>query len=481
MEQLSEKFDLIKSLSLKIEGRKYLKVFDPFSDELIAEVLQSQDDEIKSTILDSHKAFRSWSKETAFVRSEILLNWHNEIKQSTDSLARLMVREQGKPFEEAKAEILYGASFIKWYSEEAKRVNGEILPSPYPERKFLVKKEPVGVVFTITPWNFPFAMFARKASAALAAGCTVITKPAEDTPLTTLAAISLALKAGIKKNILKFIICDRGRVDKICQELCLDDRVKKISFTGSTNVGKRLLSSGASKVKKFSLELGGNAPFIIREDADLSFACEQLILCKFRNAGQTCVSANRIFVHEKIFSAFLKVFLAQTSKLKVGNGSDANVSVGPVINPKALERLKGFIRDLLSNGARILLGSKEIYGENNLVSPIIIECDNDFVKAFNEEIFGPVAVLYKFKSDKEVISRANATEYGLASYLFTKDAKAIEYFCDDLEFGIVCVNSGTFSNPIAPFGGVKASGIGREGGSYGIDEFLETKFCSIKL
>ena len=390
-----------------------------------------------------------------------------------------MVLEQGKPLAEAISEVEYGAAFIKWYSEEGKRIKGDLLESPYSDREFLVKRQPVGLVATITPWNFPLAMFARKASAALAAGCTVITKPAEDTPLTTLAMISLAREIGLIREILDAIVVPRSKVSEIGQLLCTNQKISKISFTGSTAVGKQLVLQGAGTLQKFSLELGGNAPFIVREDADIELASEELILSKFRNAGQTCVCANRIFVNAMIFDNFVSIFLSKVKAIKTGCGFEAGVQIGPLINHAAADRYEKIILDLKLSGAKFL-HHKERGNEGLIFEPTVAVSAKTDVRAFNEEIFGPLAVIYKFETDTEAIKQSNATNYGLASYLFTESRQAIKNYTNSLDFGIVCVNAGTFSNSVAPFGGFKESGVGREGGRYGLEEFLETKFVSIK-
>ena len=409
----------------------------------------------------------------------LLEKWHSKILEKKNDLAELMVLEQGKPLAEAISEVEYGAAFIKWYSEEGKRIKGDLLESPYSDREFLVKRQPVGLVATITPWNFPLAMFARKASAALAAGCSVITKPAEDTPLTTLAMISLAREIGLIPEILDAIIVPRSNVSEIGQLFCTNQKISKISFTGSTAVGKQLVLQGAGRLQKFSLELGGNAPFIVREDADIELASEELILSKFRNAGQTCVSANRIFVNAMIFDNFVSVFLRKVKAIKTGCGFEAGTQIGPLINHAAADRYEKIISDLKLSGAKFL-HHKERGNKGLIFEPTVAVSAKTDVRAFNEEIFGPLAVIYKFETDTEAIKQSNATNYGLASYLFTESRQAIKNYTNSLEFGIVCVNAGTFSNSVAPFGGFKESGVGREGGRYGLEEFLETKFVSIK-
>ena len=456
-----------------------LEVFNPYDNSLITTL---PSDSVSSVMgkINRMDHYRRKDRDFSIINNGHLLEkWHSKILEKKNDLAELMVLEQGKPLAEAISEVEYGAAFIKWYSEEGKRIKGDLLESPYSDREFLVKRQPVGLVATITPWNFPLAMFARKASAALAAGCTVITKPAEDTPLSTLAMISLAREIGLIPEILDAIIVPRSKVSEIGQLLCANQKVSKISFTGSTAVGKQLVLQGAGSLQKFSLELGGNAPFIVREDADIELASEELILSKFRNAGQTCVSANRIFVNAMIFDNFVSVFLSKVKAIKTGCGFEAGAQIGPLINNTAADRYEKIISDLKLSGAKFL-HHKERDNEGLIFEPTVAISAKTDVRAFNEEIFGPLAVIYKFETDTEAIQQSNATNYGLASYLFTESRQAIKNYTNSLEFGIVCVNAGTFSNSVAPFGGFKESGVGREGGRYGLEEFLETKFVSIK-
>ena len=472
------KFDFYEYESGNSENDN-LEVFNPYDNSLIA-TLRSDSVASATEKINRMDHYRRKDRDFSIINNGHLLeNWHSKILEKKTDLAELMVLEQGKPLAEAISEVEYGAAFIKWYSEEGKRIKGDLLESPYSDREFLVKRQPVGLVATITPWNFPLAMFARKASAALAAGCTVITKPAEDTPLSTLAMISLAREIGLIPEILDAIIVPRSRVSEIGQLLCTNQKISKISFTGSTAVGKQLVLQGAGTLQKFSLELGGNAPFIVREDADIELASEELILSKFRNAGQTCVSANRIFVNDMVFDNFVSVFLRKVKAIKTGSGFEAGAQIGPLINCAAAGRYEKIISDLKLSGAKFLY-HKERDNEGLIFEPTVAVSAKTDIKAFNEEIFGPLAVIYKFETDTEAIKQSNATNYGLASYLFTESRQAIKNYTNSLEFGIVCVNAGTFSNSVAPFGGFKESGVGREGGRYGLEEFLETKFVSIK-
>ena len=456
-----------------------LQVHNPYSGDLVANL---KIDSIKSTkekIDHLYDGLNCSNSVSIIDRGKLLKKWHRLILANKTPLAQLIVMEQGKPLSDAIAEVDYGANFVEWYSEEGKRLRGEILESPLKGREFLVYRKPVGLVVTITPWNFPMAMFARKAGAAIAAGCNVLTKPAEDTPLTTLALISLARKAGIGVELLDSVLVDKAGVNKMGRFFCSERRVAKISFTGSTNVGKTLLEHGAQSLKKFALELGGNAPFIVRKDADIEKAVDGLILCKFRNSGQTCVCANRIFIHKTIFDEFRTAFVDKAEKLVVGSGFDPDTQVGPLINEEASVRYLAILKDSINSDGRVWLNGRNSRDQPLLFSPAVVEAANDNIKAFKEEIFGPLAILYKFEDDADVINRANSTNYGLASYVYTKDREAIKKYTKLLDFGIVCFNEGSFSNPVATFGGTKDSGFGREGGSYGLEEFLETKFTSI--
>ena len=456
-----------------------LDVFNPYDNSLITTL---PSDSVFSAIekINRMDGYRGEERDFSIINNGHLLEkWHSKILEKKNDLAELIVLEQGKPLAEAISEVEYGAAFIKWYSEEGKRIKGDLLESPYSDREFFVKRQPIGLVATITPWNFPLAMFARKASAALAAGCSVITKPAEDTPLTTLAMISLAREIGFVREILDAIIVRRSKVSEIGQLLCANQKISKISFTGSTAVGKQLVLQGAGTLQKFSLELGGNAPFIVREDADLDLASDELILSKFRNAGQTCVCANRIFVNATIFDKFVSIFLSKVQTIKTGSGFEAGVQIGPLINHAAANRYEKLISDLNLSGAKFLYHKERTNG-GLIFEPTVVVSTKTDVRAFDEEIFGPLAVIYKFETDTEVIKQSNATNFGLASYLFTESRQAIKNYTNSLDFGIVCVNAGTFSNSVAPFGGFKESGVGREGGRYGLEEFLETKFVSIK-
>ena len=460
-------------------GDDNLDVFNPYDNSLIVTL---PSDSVSSAIekINRMDRYRKEERDFSVIKNGHLLEkWHSKILDEKNNLAELMVLEQGKPLAEAISEVEYGAAFIKWYSEEGKRIKGDLLESPYSDREFFVKRQPIGLVATITPWNFPLAMFARKASAALAAGCNVITKPAEDTPLTTLAMISLAREIGFVREKLDAIIVGRSKVSEIGQLLCANQKISKISFTGSTAVGKQLVLQGAGTLQKFSLELGGNAPFIVREDADLDLASDELILSKFRNAGQTCVCANRIFVNATIFDKFVSIFLSKVQTIKTGSGFEAGVQIGPLINHAAANRYEKLISDLNLSGAKFLYHKERTNGGLIFEPTVVVSAKTD-VRAFDEEIFGPLAVIYKFETDAEAIEQSNATNFGLASYLFTESRQAIKNYTNSLDFGIVCVNAGTFSNSVAPFGGFKESGVGREGGRYGLEEFLETKFVSIK-
>lgn len=421
-------------------------------------------------------AFADWRQQTATERAILLKRWHALVVAAREDLARLMTLEQGKPLAEARAEVDYGSAFIEWFAEEARRVDGEIVPAHLPNRKILVQKYPVGVVAAITPWNFPIAMATRKAAAALAAGCTFVLKPAEDTPLCALALAELSHRAGLPRGVFNVVV---GRDPApIGAVLTTHEAVRKVTFTGSTAVGKRLMAQCADTVKRTSMELGGNAPFIIFEDADLDAALAAAMVCKFRNAGQTCVCANRILVHTDVFDAFAQRLVAAAETLRLGNGLEAGVTMGPMIHPRAVERVDQIVRESLAAGAELLLGGQAT-GEGRFYTPTVLTHIARDQRAFTDEIFGPVAPLIRFSSEQEAIRIANDTRFGLAAYCFTQDLGRTFRSIDGLQFGMVGINEGMLSTAVAPFGGVKESGIGREGSSHGIDEYLDLKYALI--
>ncbi|MBP9876984.1 MAG: NAD-dependent succinate-semialdehyde dehydrogenase [Alphaproteobacteria bacterium] len=432
--------------------------------------------ETTKAIEAAEKAFPAWAALPAKERSKILRKWFDLINEHLEELALIMTIEQGKPLAESRGEIHYGAAFVEFYAEEAKRVYGDIIPSNMVDKRFLVIKQPVGVVGAITPWNFPHAMITRKASPALAAGCPVIIKPSEFTPYSALALAELAERAGFPKGVFNIITGNAVEIGKV---LTSHETVRKISFTGSTAVGKLLMAQSAAHVQKISLELGGNAPFIVFDDADLDQAVIGLLSCKYRNMGQTCVCANRIFVQESVYNAFVEKFLAETKKLQIGNGQIETVKIGPLINEKGVEKVESLLKDAVSKGAKIIHGGERSPEGPLFFQPTLLTDVDDTMDMSCNEIFGPVSSFYKFKTDDEVIARSNNTNYGLASYFYSQNIKRVFKVAEKLEYGMVGINTGLVSTEMAPFGGVKESGIGREGSKYGIDEYLEIKYLSM--
>lgn len=455
-----------------------IPVVNPATEEVIASVPKGGADEARLAVDAAHRAFETWSAQTAWERGALLHRWHRLIEENKEELARILTREQGKPLKEALGEIDYANSFIAWYAEEGKRIYGDLIPSANAKKKIVVNKQPVGVVAVITPWNFPAAMITRKVAPALAAGCTVVIKPAELTPLTALKLAELAEKAGIPKGVINVVT---GDPQEIGDAWLKDQRVRKLTFTGSTAVGKHLMGKASETVKRVSLELGGHAPFIIMADADLDQAVQHVIASKFRNAGQTCICANRIYVDEKIEKAFVEKLIGAVAALKVGNGLEADTDIGPLINPNALKKVKEQIEDAVRNGASVAIGGQErkVNGKGHFFEPTILTNVTDQMICMKEETFGPVAPIATFRDENEVIERANALPYGLAAYVFTSNLGSAIRMGDKLEFGVIGINDGLPSVAQAPFGGFKESGIGREGGYYGLEEFLEVKYLSI--
>lgn len=421
----------------------------------------------------AQQALGSWKLLSNTTRADILLKWHDLIVKNVHDLAKIMTLEQGKPLHEAQGEVLYAASYIKWYAEEARRIYGDIIPSDDATKKLHVSKEPVGVCVAITPWNFPAAMITRKVAPALAAGCTIIVKPALETPLTAFALIGLAQDAGVPNGVINVL---SGDARKIGAQMTASPLVRKLSFTGSTAVGAQLMAACAPSIKKLSLELGGNAPFIICEDADLQLAATELIKSKFRNAGQTCVCANRIYVHQNVYDTFAQIFLEKVAQLKVGNGLEPSTDIGPLIDEKATRKVIEHINDALSKGASIAIGGKVLELGENWFAPTVLLNATQNMLCTKEETFGPLAPLIPFSTIADVIAMANDTQFGLAAYLFSENHRTIERISSQLEVGMVGVNTGIISTAVAPFGGIKTSGMGREGGRIGLDEYLETKY-----
>ena len=454
-----------------------LDVTDPATGARIAQVPDSGADEARSAVDAAHAAFALWRKVPAKQRAQIIKRWNDLVMANQDDLGKLVSREQGKPLAEGKGEIAYAASYIEWFAEEATRANGDLIPAPLPGRRMFALREPVGVVAAITPWNFPAAMIARKIAPALAAGCTVVCKPAEDTPLTSLALVGLAEEAGVPPGVLNIVTASRERTPEVVDVWLDDPRVRKITFTGSTPVGKHLARRSADTLKKLSLELGGNAPFIVFEDADLDAAVEGLMAAKFRNGGQTCVCPNRVFVHGSVHDAFADKLVARVAALKVGPATDPASQIGPMINVRAVEKIERHVRDAVARGARVLTGGERLaaLGPHYYAPTVLVDADATMACAC-EETFGPVAPITRFDTEADVLAQANDTPFGLAAYFYSQDVRRIWRVADALETGIVGINEGALAAEAAPFGGVKESGYGREGSVHGLDDYLHTKY-----
>lgn len=459
-------------------GREF-PVTNPATGETIAMVANMGRADTLAAVAAAEAALPAWRAMTSRERSLRLKAWYALIVEHADALALLMTTEQGKPLAEAKGEVLYGASFVEWFAEEARRVYGDVIPSPVPGRKLLVMKEPIGVAAAITPWNFPLAMITRKCAPALAAGCTVIVKPAEATPMTALALADLATKAGIPAGVFNVVVGDAQAAPEIGKVLCEDPRIRKLSFTGSTEVGRILLRQSADTIKKLSLELGGNAPFIVFDDADIDAAVDGAMASKYRNAGQTCVCANRLYVQSGVYDEFAQKLAAKVAQLRVGPGTQSGVQVGPLIEAAALEKVASHVSNAVSGGARVLVGGAPHSLGGLFYQPTVLADVTSDMLVSREETFGPVAPLFRFETEEEVVAMANNTEFGLAAYFYSRDVGRIFRVAEALEAGMVSVNTGNFSNEVAPFGGVKQSGLGREGSKYGIDEYLEIKYVTI--
>lgn len=450
-----------------------LAVTNPATGETLAQVPKMGKAEAERAVAAAQAALKGWQAKTAKERSIILRRWFDLMMTHQDDLAVILTSEQGKPLAEAKGEIAYGASYIEWYAEEGKRVYGDIIPGPAADKRVLVAKQPIGVCAAITPWNFPNAMITRKAAPALAAGCTFVIRPASQTPLSALVIAELAHRAGIPAGVFNVIT---GGSSDIGQVLTEDERVKKFSFTGSTEVGRQLIAQCAGTVKKVSMELGGNAPFIVFDDADIDAAVEGAMISKYRNAGQTCVCANRIYVQSGIYDAFAEKMAAAVKKLTIGNGLDSGVNFGPLIDDKAVAKVEEHIADAKSKGAEVVSGGERHERGGLFFQPTLLKNVTQEMKVAKEETFGPLAPLFKFEHEDEVLGYANDTEFGLAAYFFSRDIGRIVRMSEGLDYGMVAVNTGILSNEAAPFGGVKQSGLGREGSKYGIEDYVEIKY-----
>ena len=460
-----------------VDGSSRFDVTDPATGAVIAQVPNLDAGHAQSAVDAAHRAWPAWRARTAKDRANLMMAWFRLMQGHADDLARLMTAEQGKPLAEAQGEVAYGASFIEWFAEQARRVYGETIPSTDGNKRYLAIKQPVGVCAAITPWNFPMAMITRKVAPALAAGCPVVIKPAELTPLTALAAAELAMRAGIPAGVLNMVTADSSNSIAVGKVFCASDIVRHISFTGSTEVGRILMAQSAPTVKKLALELGGNAPFIVFDDADIDSAVEGAMVSKYRNAGQTCVCANRLYVQEGVYDAFVEKFSAKVKAMKVGNGFEEGVVQGPLIEPAALEKVQRHIEDAVAKGAKVVVGGKKLQGQ--FFEPTVVAGATGDMLCAREETFGPLAPIFKFKTDQEAIDAANNTEFGLASYFYSRDIGRIYRVGEALEYGMVGVNTGIISTEHVPFGGVKQSGLGREGSSHGIEEYVELKYLCV--
>ncbi|MBW2959397.1 MULTISPECIES: NADP-dependent succinate-semialdehyde dehydrogenase [Hafnia] len=459
-------------------NQQTIDVTNPANGQLLGTVPKMGAGETRAAIEAANQALPAWRALTAKERAVILRRWFDLMMANQDDLAKLMTLEQGKPLAEAKGEIAYAASFIEWFAEEGKRIYGDTIPGHQADKRLIVIKQPIGVTAAITPWNFPAAMITRKAGPALAAGCTMVLKPASQTPFSALALAELAQRAGIPAGVFNVVT---GSASEVGNELTGNALVRKLSFTGSTEIGRQLMQQCAKDIKKVSLELGGNAPFIVFDDADLDKAVEGALASKFRNAGQTCVCANRLYVQDGVYDAFAEKLQAAVEKLTLGDGLTQGVTTGPLIDEKAVAKVKEHIEDALSKGARIITGGKPHDLGGNFFQPTILVNVPSSAKVAKEETFGPLAPLFRFNDEADVIAQANDTEFGLAAYFYARDLSRVFRVGEALEYGIVGINTGIISNEVAPFGGIKASGLGREGSKYGIEDYLEIKYMCIGL
>ena len=464
-----------------VSGSSRFAVTDPATGAHLADVANLGPAEAEAAIAAANAAWPAWRSKTAKERSTILRKWFDLLMANQDDLGRIMTAEQGKPLPEAKGEVAYGASFVEWFAEEAKRVNGETLPQFDNNRRLMVLKQPIGVCAAITPWNFPLAMITRKVAPALAAGCTVIIKPAELTPLTALAAAELAIRAGIPAGVLNMVTADADNSIAVGKVLCASDVVRHISFTGSTEVGRILMAQSAPTVKKMSLELGGNAPFIVFNDAEVDSAVEGAFASKYRNAGQTCVCSNRLYVQSGVYDEFVAKFAAKVATAKVGNGFEDGVNQGPLIEEAALQKVERHVADAVAKGARLMVGGKRLQDQASaqFFEPTVVADATADMLCAKEETFGPFAPIFKFETEQEAVDAANNTEFGLASYFYSRDIGRIYRVAEALEYGMVGINVGILATEHVPFGGVKQSGLGREGSHHGMDDYVEIKYLCI--
>ncbi|WP_228706246.1 NAD-dependent succinate-semialdehyde dehydrogenase [Marinobacter sp. LV10R520-4] len=469
----------VNGMWIQAQSGEVFSVINPANGESLATVPDMGAEDTALAIRAAEAAWPDWRARTAKERASILGRWFDLVMHHQEDLARLMTAEQGKPLTEARGEVAYGASFIEWFAEEAKRAYGDVIPSHGRDKRIIVIKQPIGVVAAITPWNFPVAMITRKVAPALAAGCPVVVKPAEDTPLCALALAVLAAEAGVPSGIFNIITCSKARAPEVGEELTTSPIVRKVSFTGSTPVGKLLMRQASGTVKKVSLELGGNAPFIVFDDADLDAAVNGLMASKYRNTGQTCVCANRIYVQSGVYDAFVEKLKIAVSKMVVGAGLDGETHQGPLINQAALDKVKRHISDATAKGAKVVLGGKAHALGGTFFEPTILTDVTQEMVVASEETFGPVAPLFRFDTEEQAIAMANNTEFGLAAYFYSNDVRRIWHVAEALETGMIGINDGIISTEAAPFGGIKESGLGREGSRYGLDEFMELKYLCL--
>ncbi len=460
-----------------VKGASRFDVHDPATGKKLADVANLTAKDAEAALDAANAAWPAWRNKTGKERSIILRKWFDLLMGNQEDLGRIMTAEQGKPLPEAKGEVAYGASFVEWFAEEAKRVNGETLPQFDNNRRLMVLKQPIGVCAAITPWNFPLAMITRKVAPALAAGCPVVIKPAELTPLTALAAAELAIRAGIPAGVVNIITADSDNSIAIGKVFCSSDIVRHISFTGSTEVGRILMAQSAPSIKKLALELGGNAPFIVFDDADIDSAVEGAMASKYRNAGQTCVCANRIYVQDAVYDEFVQKFSAKVKTLKVGNGFEDGVAQGPLIEDAAIEKVQRHVQDAIAKGGKVMVGGHKLDGQ--FFEPTVIADARADMLCAREETFGPFAPVFRFHKEQEAVDAANNTEFGLASYFYSRDIGRIYRVSEALEYGMVGINVGVIATEHVPFGGVKQSGLGREGSSHGMDEYLEMKYLCL--
>ena len=463
-----------------VGGNPRFDVIDPATGQKLVDVANLGPVDCHNAIMAADKAWPAWRAKTAKERAAIMMKWFALLHQHADDLARIMTAEQGKPLAEARGEVAYGASFIEWFAEQARRVYGETIPTTDNNKRYIVIKQPIGVCAAITPWNFPIAMITRKVAPALAAGCTVIIKPAEATPLSALAVAELAQRAGMPAGVLNILTADAAQSIEIGKVLCSSDVVRHLSFTGSTEVGRILARQCAPSVKKISLELGGNAPFIVFNDADIDSAIEGAMVSKYRNAGQTCVCANRFYVQSGVYDQFVEKLAARSRSIQVGNGFEAGVTQGPMIDDQAITKVEAHVADALAKGARLVVGGARVAGlGGRFYTPTVLADVTAEMLCSREETFGPVAPVFRFESEAEVIALANATEFGLASYFYSRDIGRVFRVGEALEYGMVGINTGLISTAEVPFGGIKQSGLGREGAHQGIDDYVELKYLCL--